>query len=158
MAHGVIRTDNLGGTDVAADLINIVYKGSGSTDTAIDNGNVVKVGDYIEKDVFKGVTPAATDTLDSIAIVCAPERTLVLEDWENKAGAVCRCYRLRKGYRFSLTADAIDGTAAKDKILELKAGTKLAAVDSLTQSSTRVGHIYDTETVGHLTYYMVIVD
>lgn len=41
--HGVFRSDLMSGTDVAADLVSVKYMGAGSTETAIDNGCVVKL-------------------------------------------------------------------------------------------------------------------
>ena len=42
MAHGVVRTDKLAGTDNRAGIISVRYQPS-STETAIDNGNVVEI-------------------------------------------------------------------------------------------------------------------
>ena len=44
-----------------------------------------------------------------------------------------------------MKAAAIDGTAKKDSVIELQAGTKLKAVDSLTASSTKVGTVTKVE-------------
>lgn len=47
MAYGIVRTDNMYGTDVRAALVSIKYMGdNGTTPTAIENGNVLKVGNY----------------------------------------------------------------------------------------------------------------
>ena len=48
MAYGIVRTDNMYGTDVRAALVSIRYLGAdGNTPTAIENGNVLKVGAHV---------------------------------------------------------------------------------------------------------------
>lgn len=166
--HGVIRTDRMYGTDVAANLISVKYMGSGTTPTAIDNGNVVLLDGLMtgEREVYKGKTPAANSALDSIAIIATPEmfydeRKKNLEEFENEAGAICRAYRPHTHDIFSLTKEALeasdfDAVAAGD-VVELKAGTKLQVVSSLTSLSTQVGKILAIETAGRYTYYVIEV-
>ncbi len=178
--HGVVRTDNLWGTDVRAGLVSIKYivtTGSGTTEspyvkteTAIDNGNVLKVGDRIvgEYEVYEGVTPAANDALTDIVLIATPEvmydeRKRNLDEYENVAGKICRGYRLHTGDVFSVTKDALDGvdSPAVGDIVELKAGTNLNVVanaSGATSGSTVVGKITDKNVVGRYTYYAILVD
>ena len=166
--HGVIRTDRMYGTDVAANLVSVKYMGTGATATAIDNGNVVKLDGLMagEREVYKGVTPAASDALDNIAIIATPEvlydeHKKGLEEFENEAGRICRAYIPHTHDIFSVTADALDiasgATVAVGWVAELKAGTKLTLKASATSGSTQVGKIIAIETVGRYTYYVIQV-
>ena len=163
--HAVVRTDRMEGTGDRNSLVSIKYIVS-TTPTAIENGNVLKRGALIdgEREIFEGSTPAATDALDDVVLVATPEvmydeRLKNLDDFINEAGKIARAYHLRKGDIFSVTKEALDGAAspAVGNIVELKAGTKLNVVASLTASSTQVGKIIAIETVGKYTYYVVLV-
>ena len=163
--HAVVRTDRMEGTGDRNSLVSIKYIVS-TTPTAIENGNVLKRGALIdgEREIFEGSTPAATDALDDVVLVVTPEvmydeRLKNLDDFINEAGKIARAYHLRKGDIFSVTKEALDGAAspAVGNIVELKAGTKLNVVASLTASSTQVGKIIAIETVGKYTYYVVLV-
>ena len=165
MAHGIIRTDLMAGTDVGTHLVSLQYYVN-TTKTAIDNGNVVLVGDLIngEREVHKATAPAANSSLDAIAIVATPEvmydqRYKNLRDFYNEAGKVIRGYRLHKHDIFSVTKDALDGAAtpAVGNVVELKAGTKLNVVVSATNGSTVVGKIIAVDIVGKDTYYAIRV-
>lgn len=166
MAHAVVRTDNMVGTDVRAQLVSVKYI-VGSTPTAIDNGNVLKLDGLMdgEREIFKGVAPAANTALGDVVLVASPEvmydeRLRNLDDYQNAADKACRGYRLHSGDIFSVTKDALDGeeSPAVGNIVELKAGTKLNVAESLTQSSTAVGKIIAVETAGMYTYYVIKVD
>lgn len=173
MAYGVVRTDNMFGTDVRAGLVSIKYivtTGSGSsavkTETAIENGRVLKVGALMadEREIFEGTAPAANDALSDIVLIASPEvmydeRKHNLDEFINDAGKPCRGYRLHNGDIFSVTKDALDGVAtpAVGNIVELKAGTKLNVVASATSGSTVVGKIIAVDVVGRHTYYAILV-
>lgn len=166
MAHAVVRTDNMVGTDVRAQLVSVKYIVD-STPTAIDNGNVLKLDGLMdgEREIFKGVAPAANTALGDVVLVASPEvmydeRLRNLDDYQNEADKACRGYRLHSGDIFSVTKDALDGAAspAVGNIVELKAGTKLNVAASLTASSTAVGKIIAVETAGRYTYYVIKVD
>lgn len=167
MAYGVVRTDNMFGTDVRAGLVSIKYMGAnGQTATAIENGNVLKVGALMsnEREIFVGAAPAANDDLKDIVLVATPEvmydeRKRNLDEFINEAGRACRGYRLHKGDIFSVTKDALDGVAAPavGNVVELKAGTKLNVAASATSGSTQVGKIIAVDVVGRYTYYVILV-
>lgn len=179
MAHGIVRTDNMHGTDVRTGLVSVKYivkTGSGTTEspyvyteTAIDNGNVLKITSLLdgEREVFEGVTPAANDSLGDIVLIASPEvmydeRKRNLDEFYNVEGKACRGYRLKKGDIFSVTKDALDGAESPvvGDIVELKAGTKLnvvAAGTGATSGSTVVGKILAKDVVGRYTYYAVLV-
>lgn len=167
MAYGVVRTDKLMGTDVRSMLESVKYMGAGSTATAIDNGNVVKLDGSLmtgEREIKKGVTPAANDALDAIVLIASPEvmydeRKRNLDEFQNEAGKVCRGYHLHSGDIFSVTKDALDGAAtpAVGNVVELKAGIKLNVAASATSGSTVVGKIIAVDVVGRYTYYVIQV-
>ena len=167
MAYGVVRTDKLMGTDVRSMLESVKYMGAGSTATAIDNGNVVKLDGSLmtrEREIKKGVTPAANDALDAIVLIASPEvmydeRKRNLDEFQNEAGKVCRGYHLHSGDIFSVTKDALDGAAtpAVGNVVELKAGTKLNVAAKAASGSTVVGKIIAVDVVGRYTYYVIQV-
>lgn len=164
--HGVVRTDRMYGTDVAANLVSVRYMGSGTTETAIDNGNVVKLDGLMsgEREIFKGVTPAANTAKGLVALIASvelpyDERKKGLEDFENEAGAECRAYVLHSNDIFSVTKEALDftGKIAAGWKVELMAGTKLKAVATATSGSTNIGEIIAIEKAGRHTYYVIKV-
>lgn len=167
MGYGVVRTDRLMGTDVRSMLESVKYMGAGSTATAIDNGNVVKLDGSLmtgEREIKKGVTPAANDALDAIVLIASPEvmydeRKRNLDEFQNEAGKVCRGYHLHSGDIFSVTKDALDGVSAPavGNVVELKAGIKLNVAASATGGSTVVGKIIAVDVVGRYTYYVIQV-
>ena len=170
MAYSVVRTDKLMGTDVRSMLESVKYMGSGSTATAIENGNVVKVGDLVAdsdgttmREIKKGTTPAANTPLDEIVLIATPEvmydeRKKNLDEFINEAGAIARGYHLHSGDIFSVTADALaNASPAKGQVIELKAATKLNNVASATANSTVIGKIIEVDVVGRYTYYVIQV-
>lgn len=178
MAHAVIRTDKMFGTDDRNGLRSVTYMGSGTTATDIDNGNVVVATELLtrtvnsatvyEREIYKGVTPAANSNRDDILLIATPELKYdernyrELEKFYNEAGDVARGYRLHSGDIFSVTADALTGlnsTPANNigKVVELAAATKMKVVASLTAGSTKIGTIIQVETVGKYTYYVIQV-
>ena len=175
MAYAVVRTDKLMGTDVRSMLESVQYLGDdGATPTAIENGNVLKVGALVgdatngyEREVKIGSAPAADDTLDSIVLVASPEvmydeRKRNLDEFINEAGKIVRGYHLHSGDIFSVTKLALDGaeTPAIGDVVELKAGTKLnvkAAATGATSGSTVIGSIIAIDVVGRNTYYVIQV-
>lgn len=171
--HAVVRTDRMFGTDNRAGLISIKYivtTGEGSsavdTETEIENGNVLKVGDLMdgEREVFKGSAAAASDKLEDVVLVASPEvmydeRLRNLDDFTNEAGKICRAYRFHSGDVFSVTKEALDGVETPEvgNVVELKAGTKLNVAASATSGSTVVGKIMAVDVVGRYTYYVILV-
>ena len=168
--HGVVRTDNMAGTDVREALVSIKYMGAdGQTPTEIDNGCVLKVGALegdstkgYEREVRIGAVPAASDELKDIVLVASPEviydeRVHGLQNYFNEAGKICRGYRLHKGGIFSVTKAVLDGVSepAIGNVVELQAGVQLNVAASATSGSTQVGKIIAIDVVGPHTYYVV---
>jgi hypothetical protein len=168
MAYAVVRTDKMIGTDVRSELVSVRYQPS-NVKTAIENGNVVKLGalETGSREIYKGATPAANDDITAIVLIATPEvmydeRKRNLDEFINEAGTIARGYRLHKHDIFSVTKDALDGaeTPAVGDVVELKAGTKLnvkAAATGATSGSTVVGTIIDKNVVGRYTYFAIEV-
>lgn len=168
MAYAVVRTDAMAGTDVRGQLVSVKYMGAnGATPTAIENGNVLKIGALMtgEREIYIGGAVAANDKIDDIVLIASPEVVYDehkhnLDDFVNEAGKACRGYHIHSGDTFSVTAEALSGTGtpAVGNIVELAAGTKLAFVASATSGSTKVGRIIAVDVVGRYTYYVIKVD
>lgn len=168
MAFGIVRTDLMYGTDVRTGLASVKYLGSdGATPTAIENGNVLKLGNLItgEREVYVGGDVAANDNVKDVVLVASPEvnydeRIRNLDQYINEAGKIVRGYRFHKGDVFSVTKDALDGNAtpAINDVVEFKAGTKLNVASSATSGSTVLGKIIAIETAGRYTYYVIRVE
>ena len=168
MAYAVVRTDAMAGTDVRGQLVSVKYMGAnGATPTAIENGNVLKIGALMtgEREIYIGGAVAANDKIDDVVLIASPEvvydeRKRNLDDFVNEAGKACRGYHIHSGDTFSVTAEALSGTGtpAVGNIVELAAGTKLAFVASATAGSTKVGRIIAVDVVGRYTYYAIKVD
>jgi hypothetical protein len=153
--HAIIQTDLLAGTDVGAYLgMGRYLGGDGATPTAIDNGNVVKVGDLIpgERDLRVYTTPAANTPIDQIGVVATPERfydglTHGAKDYTNGEGQNLRTYLLTgmtTSSSFTVTADgftiASGTTPAIGWVAELQAGTKMTLVAAAT-GATVIGKV-----------------
>lgn len=164
--HAVVRTDAMAGTDVRSHLVSLVYAGAdGAGAKEIDNGNVLKLGAFVEglADVYSATTPTADTKLSQVVLVAAPEvmydeRLKNLDDFVNEAGKVVRGYRLASGDVFGVTAEALTGTPKVGSIVELAASTKLKVVNAATAGATTVGKIIAIEAVGRHTYNVIAVD
>lgn len=161
--HAVIRTDLMTGTDVAADLRSVRYMADGATATKIDNGCVVKLNGLMdgEREIYKGVTPAADTAKKDIVIIATPElmydeRLRGLTKFYNEAGRNCRGYILHDNDIFSVTAEALSGTPAVGAVVELAADVKMSCVEAAS-GATKIGEIIAVEQAGALTYYVIRV-
>lgn len=168
MAYGIVRTDNMYGTDVRAGLVSVQYMGdNGSTPTEIENGSVLKIDALIsgEREVYVGGKVAADTAIGDVVLVASPEvmydeRKRNLDEFINEAGKDCRGYRLHSGDIFSVTKEALIGESAPavGNIVELAAGTKLNVATSATGGSTVVGKIIAIDATSRYTYYVIKVD
>lgn len=164
MAYGIVRTDNMYGTDVRAALVSIKYMGEdGATPTAIENGSVLKVGALVEgeREIYVGGAVAADDKVTDIVLVASPEvmydeHKKGLDEYINEAGKACRGYHIHSGDVFSVTKEALAGVEAPavGNIVELADGTKLNVVASAT-GATIVGTIIAIDVVGRHTFYAI---
>ena len=163
--HAVVRTDSMNGTNLPQALVNGVFYSS-EQPTAIDNAQVVVLGDKLDRENYKVTAPASTSTVDDLYLVASSElfydqtRTHYLTEWENAAGSELRLYKLIVGNTFSATAEAFNGTPEKGKYVGFVAdSTKLKVEDAA--KATTFGKISFVETQGFgdgaYTYYMVDV-
>lgn len=160
--NAVVRTDKMFATDNRAGLVSVRYQ-PGDSMTAIDNGNVVKLGALEDgsREVYKGVTPAVGDNIKDIVLIASPEvmydeHKRNLDEFQNAAGDIARGYHLHTNDIFSVTKEALVGeTPAVGSVVELTAGTKLNVVSSAT--GTEIGKIIDINIVGRYTYYVIQV-
>ena len=167
MAHGVVRTDKMYGTDVRSGMVSVKVT---ETD-GIDNGCVAILGgladkgDIKEREVYEITEPTAGGSFDAVILIATPElnadpRKYALDNFFNENGSIARGYRLHNGDIFSVTADALNGVSDSTEIgdiVELMAGYTLKVVSSATQDSTTIGKIIDIEVVGGLTFYVIEV-
>lgn len=161
--HGVIRTDNMAGTDVRAQLVSVKYMGAdGDTPTEIDNGNVLAVGGLVEgeREIFVGTKPTAGTKVSDIVVIATPEvfydSTIKknLDEYTNEAGKILRGYRLHSGGIYSVTAEALSGVPAKDTKVTIGADTKLV----IGGEGTEVGQIIAEETAGRYKYFVIKIN
>lgn len=159
--HAVMRTDKMAGTTSDVHLYHVMYK-VGDVGAEIENGNIVQIGALNEtrREVFDAAAPVAGVQLDDLAIVCAPvlfydeSRRHYEDEWVNEADRPVRAYGYHPGDIFSVTAEAFNGTPAKDKFVDYEAGvTTLKVADAA--SETTIGKIIQVETIGRYTYYVV---
>lgn len=167
MAHAVVRTDNMQGTDVRAGLVSARYMGAdGAKATAIDNGNVVLITELEagEREIYVATDVAAESDLKKVVLVASPEMMYGegkydLRNFTNEAGDILRGYHIHEGDSFSVTKEALAGleAPAKGNAVELAAGTKLNVAESPSETATFVGTIIAVEVVSNTTFYVVKV-
>lgn len=160
MAHAMFRSDNMEATTDGKFLVSLYV----STTGGIDNGRVVKVGNLKtgEREVREYTTPATNTALSDIAILGSEEvikdkKYHAVGDFYNEYGTVARGYKMVSDDLFAVTAEALDGSGSYTvgtTICELQADTKLKAVDTLTQGSTKVGTLEAIEVDGATTWYV----
>lgn len=167
MAYPIVRTDLMSGTTDPSQLRSLKYHNGTDYSDGINNGTVLKLDSIIDatvdREVWKGVKPAANDKIADIVLIATPELMYDsvkknLDDFTNEADSVLRGYRFHSGDMFSITSDGVDGSAvAVGHTVELQAGLKLKAVASATSASTTVGKVVQVEQVGDKTYYVILV-
>ena len=166
--HAVVGTDMLLGSRTAAYLKSVVFYKDGSP-AAIDNGNIVVIGDAIGPETYKAEAPAADSKRPMLALVAGVElfydetRTHYLTEWENEAGKPVRVYLLVAGAdSFRVTAEAFDGTPEKGKFVAFAAGSTKLKIEADASADNVFGVIKrDPVKVGfgdgQYTYYIVDV-
>lgn len=163
MAYAIVRTDRLSGTKDPSQLKSVRFVGSDDKDAAIENGNVVALGALTgEREVYKAVTPVATNVLDDLYLIASvelmyDERKKNLNEFRNEAGDTARAYKLHVGDEFGVTAEAFTGTPKVGDFALIQASTKLKASTTHTAGANAVGKFIAIETVGSDTYYVIRV-
>lgn len=174
--HAVVRTDKMLGTQGFPQIASFKFFATVNSKEApaeIENGNVVDISaglltdgadvpTIINREEYKAVAPTASTKLKDVLLVANPEldRTVkynALDEYINKADMPVRGYHLHENDIFSVTDEALDGTAAVGKLVELQAGTKLKVVASATSGSTTIGKIIQIETVGSKKFNVIKV-
>jgi len=150
--YAKVRTDNMAGTINPEHLVSAKFYDASDAATAIENGNIVTIGDFLdgEREIRKATAPTAATTLRNLYVVATPEAIkdkdyYSLTDFINKADTPIRCYRLTPGASFSVSKEALDGTPAKGSIVEAQDGTKMKVVTDATSGSTTIGTIMRVE-------------
>lgn len=144
--YACVRTDNMSGTVLGKNLVSAKFDGE------IENGNIVVIGGLLEgeREVREATTPAADSELRNLALVASEEVVKekgknTLAEFRNEEGDIIRCYRLVSGDIFSVTAEALTGTAEVDSIVEAQASTKMKVVATATEGSTVIGKVIAIE-------------
>lgn len=164
MAHAVVRTDKMYGTDNRTGMVSVAI----TENDGIDNGCVAILGDLVsgKREVYAITEPTASSDFNSVVLLDTPEvnsdpRKYALDAHYNKKGDIARAYRLHKGDIFSVTKEALaasdfDAVAAGD-VVELKADYVLNVVSSATSGSTVIGKILGVETAGAHKFFVIEV-
>lgn len=158
--HAVVRTDKMAGTDVRSFLASVKYLGvDGKTETEIDNGNIVELGDLIsgEREVYAAKAPTESFDMGTMGLVANPEVMYEegkrdLADYYNEAGKIIRVYKLYPGDIFSVTEEAFDGKVEKGAFVDTKAGST-----KLVSDENGPFKVIDIENVGKYKYYVIQV-
>lgn len=159
MAHNVVITDLMAGTDVKSQLRSVIYKVDGEP-TALDNGAIVVVGELIEgeRELRNATAPKADSALSTLALVAAPEYAVNSYDaYFIDKGEAARVYFFNAHDIFSATEGCFDKTPAVGDIIEATAGTKMKVVKTATSGSTKIGTVIDTFVENGYTFYSVEV-
>lgn len=106
--HAVVRLDNMSGTKDGSLLKSVkVYKNDNPV--AIDNAQLVVLGEREGREVYKAIAPTAESKPKDLVLIASEElfydetRTHYLTEWVNEAGEICRGYVLHNGNIFTLT-------------------------------------------------------
>lgn len=150
--HAVVRTDNLGGTKNGEQLASVIFYSSDAP-AAIDNGNIVVLGEKLGRETYKATAPAAGAVAEDLYVIAEEElfydQTVAhyLTEWVNEAGKTIRAYSLDSKGGFSVTAEAFDTTPEIGKAVGYTAGSTKITVQSAADEKT-FGTILEKETVG----------
>lgn len=163
MAHTVIRTDLMSGTDVCADLVSLrVYDSetvASANPIAVDNGTIVELHalEDGQREVYFATLATASSDISECAIVATPEVMYDplkknLDEFENGAGAICRGYIPRSRNVFSVTKEGFVGGTAPSAV---GASVGLGANGKINASGSGLGTVIAIETAGRYTYYAI---
>lgn len=165
--HNVVRTDGMSGTKDSSLLRSAKYfvvDKDKFTETQIDNGMVVKIGELLtgEREIRKTTVPAVSTPIGEVGLVASPEylvdeRKRNLTDFTNEAGDPLRIYKFHSGDTFGCTEGCFDTKPAVGNIIELMAATTFKTVATATSGSTVIGEVIAIENESGITYYVVEV-
>ena len=166
--HAVVRLDLMSGTTDGSLLKSVkVYKND--SPVAIDNAQLVVLGEREGREVYKATAPTAESKPKDLVLIASEElfydetRTHYLTEWENEAGKPVRAYLLVAGAdSFRVTAEAFDGTPEKGKFVAFADGSTKLKIEADASADNVFGAIKrDPVKVGfgdgQYTYYIVDV-
>lgn len=151
--HAVVRTDALSGTSDSTKLASVIFY-DGDNAAAIDNAQLVVLGDMLSRNVYKATAPVAASARKDIYLTAGEElfydQTIAhyLTEWENSAEKSFRCYYLPTYGGFSATAEAFDGTPEVGKYAGFAAGSTKIVVKDAADGNT-IGKITDSDVTGY---------
>ena len=162
--HAIVRLDRVSATTDGSLLRSVKFH-DGANFAAIDNGNVVALDARIEgeRELYKAVKPTAETKLWNLALIASPEympdeRMHGLENFVNGADEAARALLFHEGDCFSVTAEALDGTATVGQIVETKAGqTKMHVAAKDTAGALVIGKVTAIETDGNRKWFVIDV-
>lgn len=150
--HAVVRLDNVSGTKDGSLLKSVkVYKSDAAV--AIDNAQLVVLGEREGREVYKATAPTAESKPKDLVLIASEElfhdetRTHYLTEWVNEAGIACRGYVLHNGDDFSATKEAFDDKPEKGKFVGFTADSTKIAVQAAADDKT-FGKIESVEKTG----------
>lgn len=150
--HAVVRLDLMSGTTDGSLLKSVkVYKND--SPVAIDNAQLVVLGEREGREVYKATAPTAESKPKDLVLIASEElfydetRTHYLTEWVNEAGIACRGYVLHNGDDFSATKEAFDGEPEKGKFVGFAADSTKIAVQAAADDKT-FGKIESVEKTG----------
>lgn len=163
MAYTVVRTDNLSGTDVRADLISLRVYDANDKEIDVENGTIVEVVGHVtnEREIYKTKLATSSSDLEKCYIVASPEvmydeRKKNLDEFINVAGeAASRGYAIRHHGWFSITKEGFVGGTAPASV---GATVGVGANGKLDASGSGFGVVDAIETAGRYTYYVIDID
>jgi len=165
--HAVLRLDEMTGTNLSAALKSVRFYASDKP-AAIDNAQVVVLGDKYDREVYKATAPTADSTVADLYLSAGVElfydqtETHYLTEWENDTKRPFRVYKISQleGQTFSATAEAFEGTPAVDSYVGFAADSTKLLIQSAKDDKT-FGKIVYKESTGYgdgaYTYYMIDV-
>ena len=137
--HAVCESSKIKAT-VAGHIFNV------EAHKDLDNGSVVKLGEYLRSEVYEAAEPTANDEV--VLVLTTP---LIYEEYNSKMGAaynfynakgdIMRCYELVARDVFAVSAEGIAGTPEIGKYIVAN-GTKLTVADA-EGSNAFVGKIIE---------------
>ena len=151
--HAIVRLDNMSGTYDGSLLKSVkVYKND--AEVAIDNAQLVVLGEREGREVYKATAPTAESKPSDLVLVASEElfydetRTHYLTEWENEAGSICRGYVLHNGDIFSATAEAFSKAPETGKFVGFAADDTKIQIQSAADDKT-FGKIAGSEKTGY---------
>lgn len=163
MAYTIVNLDKMSGTEDSSLLVSVRYFDATDKEAAVENGAIVKIGDFLanQREVRKATAPTSAAKINEVALIAHPEVIYDqstyhgLEEYINVAGKSVRAYRFHNGDGFSMTAEGFEGTPDVGKYVVVGDTTKAKVSDTAT--GTVIGKIDEVWKLGRDTYYYIQV-